>query len=85
MKQYKNDAQRIHEARAILEENFVNPPNIQELARLVYLNEHKLKQGFKACCNHTVHSYVVWLRMAKAKQLLRQSQRSIGDIAFEAG
>lgn len=80
-----DDARRIAEARAILENNFVNPPNIQELARLVYLNEHKLKQGFKACCNHTVHGYVVWLRMEKAKQLLRQSQRSIGDVAFEVG
>lgn len=80
-----DDQERIAEARAILEKNFVNPPNIQELARLVYLNEHKLKQGFKACCNHTVHGYVVWLRMQKAKQLLKQSQRSIGDIAYEVG
>lgn len=80
-----DDAQRIAEARAILEENYQNPPTIQELARLVYLNETKLKQGFKTCCNHTIHGYVVWLRMEKARQLLQQSQQSIGDIAYQVG
>jgi len=80
-----DDEERIAAARAILENSFANPPTIQELARLVYLNEHKLKQGFKACCNHTVHGYVVWLRMQKARQLLKQPQRNIGDIAFEVG
>jgi AraC-like DNA-binding protein len=80
-----DDEQRIAEAKAILEENFANPPTIQELARLVYLNEYKLKQGFKACCNITVHNYVVRLRMEKARELLTQSQQSIGDIAYEVG
>lgn len=73
------------DAKAILEENYHSPPTIQELARLVYLNETKLKQGFKACCSHTIHGYVVWLRMEKAKQLLQQSQLSIGDIAYQVG
>lgn len=80
-----DDEQRITEAKAILEKNYANPPTIQELARLVYLNEYKLKKGFKACCNITIHNYVVQLRMEKARQLLTLSQQSIGDIAHEVG
>ncbi|MFD3001478.1 helix-turn-helix domain-containing protein [Pontibacter toksunensis] len=80
-----NDAQRIAEARAILEESYHNPPTIQELARLVYLNETKLKQGFKASYSYTIHGYVVWLRMEKARQLLTQAQQSIGDVAYQVG
>ena len=80
-----DDVQRVAEAKAILEENYRNPPTIQVLARLVCLNETKLKQGFKTCFNHTIHGYVVWLRMEKAKQLLLQSQQSIGDIAYQVG
>ncbi|MCJ8163441.1 AraC family transcriptional regulator [Pontibacter sp. E15-1] len=80
-----DDELRIAEAKAILEENFAKPPTIQELARLVCINEHNLKQGFKYCYNHTVHGYVVWLRMQQARHLLRQSQQRIGEIAYAVG
>ncbi|PRY12291.1 AraC family transcriptional regulator [Pontibacter ummariensis] len=81
----RDDAIRITEAKAILDKNFHNPPTIQELARQVCLNEYKLKQGFKASFHHTVHGYVVWLRMEQAKQLLKQQQYSISEIAYRIG
>ncbi|MHA6249998.1 helix-turn-helix transcriptional regulator [Pontibacter sp. CAU 1760] len=82
---HTGDAQRFAMAKAILEDTYTNPPTIQELARQVCLNEHKLKQGFKACYTHTVHGYVVWLRMEKARQLLKRPELTIAQVAYQVG
>lgn len=80
-----DDESRILQARSILEKDYSNPPSLTQLARLVGLNEFKLKQGFKECVGTTVHGYAVQLRMEKAKQLLQDLQLSVGDIALQVG
>ncbi|WP_461488683.1 helix-turn-helix transcriptional regulator [Pontibacter sp. HJ8] len=80
-----DDETRIQEARLILEAQYVHPPSLAQLSRLVGLNEFKLKQGFKECVGMTVHGYVVNLRMETARQLLQEMQLPIGDIALQVG
>lgn len=43
-----DDLAWLHQAKAILLGRLDNPPALLELARAVYLNDHKLKAGFKA-------------------------------------
>ncbi|WP_299701975.1 AraC family transcriptional regulator [uncultured Pontibacter sp.] len=80
-----DDESRILQARAILEKDYCSPPSLTQLARLVGLNEFKLKQGFKECVGTTVHGYAVQLRMEKAKELLQDLQLPVGDIALQVG
>jgi AraC-like DNA-binding protein len=80
-----DDERRILQARTILEREFSNPPSLIQLARLVGLNEFKLKQGFKECVGNTVHGYAVQLRMEKARELLYAAQLPVGDIALQVG
>jgi AraC-like DNA-binding protein len=80
-----DDQSRILQARAILDSDYTNPPSLTQLARLVGLNEFKLKQGFKECVGNTVHGYAMHLRMEKARQLLQEMQLPIGDIALQVG
>jgi AraC-like DNA-binding protein len=79
------DQQKVQEAKAILENRFARPPTINELARLVGLNEFKLKKGFRELVGCPIYSYVVKLRMEQARQWLLERDKSIGEVAHYVG
>lgn len=81
----RNDRNKLHEAREILDESLRKPPGIQELSRMIGLNEFKLKRGFKEQFGTTVYQYVTARRMDQAREWLRDENRSIGEIAYLAG
>ncbi|MBS0528237.1 MAG: helix-turn-helix transcriptional regulator [Proteobacteria bacterium] len=79
------DIDRIYEARAILLENFVNPPNIKRLAKLVGVNQTKLKSGFKAIVGETISDFGRRHRMETAAKLLLSSTCDVSKAAYEVG
>ncbi len=62
-----------------------NPPSISELAKLVKLNEFKLKYGFKSFYNTTPYTLLFDYRMEKAKELLETSEYNINEISTIVG
>lgn len=76
---------KILEAKSILEANFTNAPTLPELSRLVSLNEFKLKKGFKACFDTTIKGYVTQLRMEHAKELFKNKDSNVGEVAYKCG
>ena len=81
----RRDVECIWHARKILEENFVEPPTIGELARRVGVNSAKLMHSFKQLFGQTVFDFSQALRMEKAKTLLEKTDLSVTEIAFEVG
>jgi AraC-like DNA-binding protein len=79
------DRNRIHEAKQIVEERFADPPGIVELARRVGLNQQKLKVGFKQIVGSTISAYCQELRLSEAWRMLRATDLSITQVAFEVG
>ncbi len=79
------DYDKIQEASHILISDIHNTPSIRELALQVGINEKKLKQGFKAVFNTTVYGYLFDHKMHLAEQLLRDTQKSIAEIALQCG
>jgi AraC-like DNA-binding protein len=79
-----DDIDRIYFARDILLQQLTNPPLLLELARLVGLNDYKLKKGFRQVFGTTVFGYLTQQRMKKARQLLLQ-QQSIAAVASAVG
>ena len=75
------DVDRIHQAREILIHNMAQPPSLSELARLVQLNERKLKQGFRQVFGTTVFGCLYDHRMEQAKELLKTGQLNIQETA----
>ncbi len=75
----------LHEAHRILHEQYIAPPTLAELSRMIGLNEFKLKRGFKALFGTTVYGFVVERRMALARDLLAQKRFSIREIAEHVG
>src|SRR6201999_3899250 len=79
----KSDVEKIHFAREVLMNRLQHPPTLAELARICGLNEFKLKKGYKEVFGTTVFGHFNAMRMQQAMLLLRNTDRSITEIAFE--
>lgn len=80
-----DDIERIHQAKAILSENLMQPPSIVALARQVGLNDYKLKLGFRQVFETTPFGYVRSQRLELAQQLLRDTELSVEQVAIAVG
>ncbi|MFQ4144487.1 AraC family transcriptional regulator [Chlorogloeopsis sp. ULAP02] len=76
---------RIHHAREIILQRLDNPPSLNELARLVGLNECTLKRGFRLCFGTTVFDYLRKYKLEQARQLLEAGEMKITEIAHAMG
>jgi len=79
------DIERMHRAAFHIQENLDQPITILELAKLVGVNQTKLKDGFKQIFGQTVFNYLQELRMGKAKEYLLHTNLSIQEIAHLLG
>jgi AraC-like DNA-binding protein len=82
---HSEDIDRIHYASDILLQRLTNPPSLVELARLVGLNDYKLKQGFRQVLGTTVFGYLQTHRMERAKQLLAEPTFSVAGVTQAMG
>jgi len=79
------DINRVHEAHVILAEQFRRPPPIPKLARLVGLNQTKLKAAFKSVFAMTINEFTIKRRMDRGAELLATTNLSIAEIAHAVG
>ncbi|MEM6804750.1 MAG: AraC family transcriptional regulator [Bacteroidota bacterium] len=79
------DKKKLIEAKEYLNASLENPPTLVELAKLIGLNEYKLKRGFKELFGTTVFGYIQACRMTLARQLLLDTDKSAKEIAYEIG
>ena len=80
-----DDIARCHMAKTILEKEYARNTNIYFLARRVGTNENKLKISFKLVYKKTIHAFVTWLRIERAKELLEGTDLPIEMIAYNLG
>jgi len=85
MKFTAQDKEAIYHARDILMKNLKTPPSMKELARMIAVNDLKLKKGFHKYFNATPHSISLEYRLQEAKRLLKKSDLNISEIAQEVG
>ncbi len=81
----KADQERIHQAAAIIRNNLERPCSIIDLARMVGVNQTKLKTGFKSVFDNTVFGYLQEIRMAQAKKHLLDTELSVQEISQMMG
>lgn len=81
----RTDREALIEARDILLARMDCPPNLGELAKLVGLNQTKLKSGFKEAYGDTVFGFLAKQRLQKAQQLLLTTDQSASEIALALG
>lgn len=79
------DIRCLQEAHDLISAHYVKPLTIKDIARRVGVNEAKLCVGFKSLFGMTVYELTQKLRMSHALDLLRDSDMSITQIAFDVG
>jgi AraC-like DNA-binding protein len=72
-------------ARQLLDQSYNAPITVEDLSRKVSLSPYYLIRAFRRAYKQTPHQYLVGLRIAKAKELLRNSDLSITEICATVG
>lgn len=80
-----NPHKQIRLARLLLDQNYDTPITIGDLSREVALSPYYLIRAFKHVYKQTPHQYLVGRRIARAKELLRNSELSITEICVTVG
>jgi len=79
------DIEKVREARHILEKNMEDPPGLLELARMVNLNDYKLKRGFHQAFGTTMHKALTEIRLSRARDLIEKEGFSVSEAALTVG
>lgn len=80
----RDEYEKIEAAKAYLTLHYDRPPSAKQLSRIVFLNELKLKQGFKQLYNTSIYAYVLKLKMEKAETMLSENY-TVKEMAATLG
>lgn len=81
----KADKEKLIAVRDLINERVQDPPNLSQIARMVGLNEYKLKRGFKEVFNNTVFGYLADQRLHLAHRYLQDTRKTAAEISIELG
>jgi AraC-like DNA-binding protein len=79
------DKNKLFQAKEIVTTNYSQPPSITQLSQMVGLNSNKLKKNFKELFGIPVFKYIQEERLNKAYELLRESEKTVQEAAWEVG
>ena len=74
-----------HLARRLLDRGYASPLTIEQLSHEVALSPYYLIRLFRRTYKQTPHQYLIALRIAKAKELLRNTDLPITEICADVG
>ncbi len=81
----EHDEEALLKAKKIVMDRLQNPPSIKELARMVGINEFKLKSGYKQLFHTTIYQHIRQERLNLAKVLLAEDRWNVGQVARQIG
>jgi AraC-like DNA-binding protein len=72
-------------ARDLVDARYAEPLDVAELARRAHTSPAHFSRRFKATFGETPHQYLLTRRIARAKHLLRETDRSVTEISMDVG
>lgn len=81
----KSDAESVRKVIDYIAENYKNHITLEALAELVHLSETRLSRIFRNITGMSCIDYVIEYRLSIALDLLRTSDMSVIEIAYETG
>lgn len=79
------DTEKIYQAKKLLLSSVSMPPSIAQLAKMVHLNEFKLKTGFKQVFQMSPYQLLLKYKMHQAKEMLATGNFTINEISYTLG
>ncbi len=71
--------------KKFLDENYHKNLKIEEISKIIGINQNKLRKEFKEQYQTTIVNYISELRMLKAKKMIVNNRIMIKEIAIECG
>jgi two-component system response regulator YesN len=71
--------------KAFFESNYYEPLTLPDTAKAVSMSPSRLRAVFKNECGETVMRYLTKVRIRKAKEFMRDTDRTLTEIAFDVG
>lgn len=81
----REDVEKLHLVKAIIEKNYRHHYTNPQLARKVSTNEYKLKHGFKQTFHMSLYEFLTNIRIEKAKYLLEHTEEPVLRVAINVG
>lgn len=81
----KDSEMRINKVCLFIQNNFSEKITLKQIAGLIYLSESNFCKFFKKMTGKTFSDYLNSIRITRSCQLLLQTEKSIGVIAFDCG
>ncbi|MFF5405418.1 helix-turn-helix domain-containing protein [Streptomyces misionensis] len=76
---------RMLRARDAMDRDYARPLDVPALARIAHVSPAHFSRTFRATFGETPHRYLQRRRVERAMYLLRETGRSVTDIAFAVG
>jgi AraC family transcriptional regulator, transcriptional activator of the genes for pyochelin and ferripyochelin receptors len=84
-KLHRQDIDRLYQAQSILQQEYLNPPSVIELAQQVGIDRIKLQQGFRQLFKTTPFGYLQNYRLDLARILLQDEELTVTTVANRVG
>lgn len=68
-----------------IHQHYSEPLPVSTLLKLVPMSRRLFEETFLKETGHTIHQYIIGLRLNRMKQLLITTDRSISELALETG
>lgn len=85
LREKKDAMKRLEQAIAYVEGNYCRRLTLEEAAAAAYMSPNYFSTCFRRVMNVSFSEYVTKLRIARAKELLRTTDKSVVEIAMECG
>ena len=85
LKEKKNAMKRLEQAFTYIEEHYCNKLTLEEVAASVYMSPNYFSTYFRKVTNIGFSDYVTRLRLSHARELLKNSEKNVTEIAMECG
>jgi AraC-like DNA-binding protein len=76
---------KLHHAQEIIRSRLDHPPTATELSQQLDISDRTLRRGFRSLFGTTVVGYLTEQRLQQAELLLRNTDRTVADIANYVG
>lgn len=76
---------QVHDVIQYIHQNLHNKITLEELAEIACMNKTYLSTYFKKATGNNLSSYIETVRINKAAQLIKTTDKSITEICFEVG
>lgn len=77
--------QLVRQVKDYIDENYTLPLTLQTIATSFYINKEYLASLFKETYGFTVNSYIAHVRVGKAEEMLRFTDKSVSEIGYAVG